>query len=134
MAVPLDERAIEEHFVRSPGPGGQNVNKVSSAVELRFRVGESSLPEAVQTRLRALAGRRMQADGCLVVESHEHRTQTLNREAARERLADLIARASIVPKSRRATRPSKASREERIQVKRRQASVKAGRRRPGGEE
>lgn len=126
----LDEHAIQERFVRASGPGGQNVNKVATAVELRFNVAGSSLPEAVKVRLAKLAGRRMQADGCLVIDSRAQRTQAQNRDAARERLAALIARARVAPRPRRPTRPSRTSKETRLVTKKQHAVVKAGRRRP----
>jgi len=132
--LPLDEYAIRERFVRASGPGGQNVNKVATAVELRFDVAASSLPAAVKARLVGLAGRRMQADGTLLIQSRAARTQKLNRESARVRLMDLIARARRPPVQRRATRPPKASKEERIVVKKQHAVVKAGRRKPIGED
>ena len=118
---------FEERFVRASGPGGQNVNKVASAVELRFDVGASGLPEDVQTRLKTLAGSRMTADGVLVIDSREHRTQAQNRAAARERLADLLRRAAAKPKKRRKTRPTESSRRRRLESKIRRSRVKSGR-------
>src|SRR3954468_8200145 len=92
--IAIDDREVEERFVRASGPGGQNVNKVATAVELRFNVRASSLPGDVKDRLLALAASRVNADGVLVIDSREHRTQGRNREAARERLAELIAQAA----------------------------------------
>jgi ribosome-associated protein len=123
----IDDREVEERFVRASGPGGQNVNKVSTAVQLRFDVNASSLPDEVKTRLVTLAGSRMTADAVLVIDAREHRTQAQNREAARERLVELIARATRRPKKRRATKPSQAAKEKRLTTKKRRAQIKAAR-------
>src|SRR5262245_2252200 len=104
-AIVLDESELEERFVRASGPGGQHVNKVSSAVELRFNVAASSLPEDVKERLVAQNANRITADGVLLIDSREHRNQAQNREAARARLVALVQHAARRPKKRRATKP-----------------------------
>ena len=132
--VALDPAELQESFVRASGPGGQNVNKVSTAVQLRFDVARSpSLPEAVRERLKRLAGRRLNNEGVLVIDSQRHRTQNRNREEARARLLELIRQACVVPKPRKPTRPSAASRERRLREKRVRSEVKRGRQREGSE-
>ena len=132
--ISIRDEELDERFVRASGPGGQNVNKVATAVELRFDVGASSLAEDVKARLTALAGKRMTSDGVLLIDSREHRTQAQNREAARERLAELVRKAAVRPKKRRKTRPTKAAHERRIGEKVRRSRVKAARGRVRGEE
>jgi ribosome-associated protein len=133
-AIQIPEAELDERFVRASGPGGQNVNKVSTAVELRFRVVTSGLPEDVKARLIALAGQRMTKDGVLLIDSREHRTQAQNRSAARDRLAALIRLAAKRPKSRTKTRPTRASRERRLGAKVQRSRVKAHRARVDGDD
>lgn len=125
LVIPDD--AFEERFVRASGPGGQNVNKVATAVQLRFDPARAGLDDEVRDRLRAIAGSRVTDEGLIVVDARAHRTQAQNREDARERLADLIRRALIRPKRRRKTKPSRASQRRRVEVKKHRGDTKRGR-------
>ena len=129
-SISLDESEIEEHFIRSSGPGGQNVNKVATAVQLRFDVQRSpNLPEAVRERLKRLAGRRLTSEGVLVIDARRFRTRERNRRDALERLVALVRRAAVAPTPRKATRPTAASRRLRLEAKQRRGALKRSRRR-----
>ena len=131
--IAIYETEIEERFVRTSGPGGQHVNKVSTAVELRVDIAGSSLPTDVKQRLATLAGNRMTGDGVLLIDSREHRTQSANRSTARERLRQLLAQASVRPKRRRTTKPTTGSNERRITAKVKRGETKRARRDQGDE-
>jgi ribosome-associated protein len=124
--IAIDESELDESFIRSSGPGGQNVNKLSTAVQLRFDVrGSPSLTDEVRARLERLAGRRLTRDGVLIITAQNHRTQERNRADALDRLIELIRQAAVRPVPRRPTRPTKASRRRRLETKKRRSGIKA---------
>ncbi len=123
--ISIDDAELEEQFIRASGPGGQNVNKLSTAVQLRFDVRRSpSLPDDVSARLQRLAGKRLTREGVIVITAQRHRTQERNRQDARDRLIELIRQAAVVPIKRRPTRPTKASRQRRLESKKLRARTK----------
>ena len=133
-SITLDEDELEFSFIRASGPGGQNVNKVSSAVQMRFDARRSSsLSNDVSVRLQKLAGSRLTLDGVIVITANRFRTQEMNKKDATERLVDLIAKAAVAPVKRRPTKPTKAAKERRLEGKARRSSVKAMRGKPAGD-
>ncbi len=123
-SVQIDERELQIDFIRSSGPGGQNVNKVATAVQLRFDVRGSSLPEEAKERLTRLAGNRMTSDGVLVIEAKRFRTQEQNREDAIQRFVDVVRKSLVKPKARKRTKPTQAAKEERLKGKKRRGEIK----------
>ena len=130
--IVIDDSELEESFVRASGPGGQNVNKVSSAVQLRFDARRSpSLPNDVAVRLMKLAGSKLTKEGVIVIVAQEHRDQSRNRAEARERLADMIRQAAVRPTVRRATKVPKSEKKRRVEGKKHRSQIKAGRGKKG---
>ena len=134
-SVSIGEDELHEEFIRSSGPGGQYVNKLSTAVQLRFDLrGSPSIPYGMRERAEALAGSRLTKDGVLIITAQRHRTQERNRADALERLVELLQEAAVPPKPRRKTRPTKASKERRLEGKKRRGDIKGLRRtKPGGD-
>jgi ribosome-associated protein len=128
--ISIDESLLREQFVRAPGPGGQNVNKVATAVQLRYDVARAAMPHDMRIRLAALAGALLNREGELVIHANRYRSQARNRADARARLLTLLRKAAVRPRTRVPTRPSTASRERRLQEKRHRASLKRTRREP----
>ena len=126
-AIDIDEAELEERFVRSSGPGGQNVNKVSTAMHLRFDIAASSLPAAVKARLLAMRDQRITAEGVVIIKAQRYRSQDQNRADALARLADLVAKVATVPRTRKPTRPTRSSQRRRVDGKVRRGEIKAGR-------
>ena len=125
--IAIDESQVQISAIRAQGAGGQNVNKVSSAIHLRFDIGASSLPDGIKERLLALSDKRITAEGVLVIKAQSHRTQDLNRLDAYARLQEIVQSVALPPKTRRATRPTRASKERRLQDKSQRSVIKAGR-------
>lgn len=123
-SLQIDERELQIDFVRASGPGGQNVNKVATAAQLHFDVRASSLPEEAKERLTQLAGKRITSEGMLLIEARRFRTQEQNREDAIQRFVELVRKALVKPKARKKTKPTKASKEERIKEKKRRGEIK----------
>ena len=127
-SLQIDERDLQIDFIRASGPGGQNVNKVATAVQLRFNVNAASLPDEIKTRLIRLAGNRITGEGVLLIEAKRFRTQEQNREDAIRRFVELVRKSLVKPKSRRKTKPTQASKEERLKEKKRRGEIKKLRR------
>jgi ribosome-associated protein len=123
-SLQIDDRELQIDFIRASGPGGQNVNKVATAVQLRFDVRASSFPEDVKARLTQLAGKRVSNEGILLIEAKRFRTQEQNREDAINRFVELVRKALIPPKARAKTKPTKAAREERLKAKKKRGEIK----------